>query len=94
MADICSMLPKAHRTAAFLLPPSNATTGSTVSVFADTFQGGPSRNAISSLAGGGQGLKSDRAELAAGHQLLIPSGSGSICVHQGRGKACPCKPCI
>lgn len=93
-AGLCRMLPATHGTAAFLLPPSNATSSLAVSVFADNFQEGPSRNPISSLAGGRQGLQSDTAELAAGHQLLIRSGSGSICMHQGRGKARHYKPCI
>lgn len=57
MASLHAMLPVAHGTAAFLLPPSNATSGSAVSAFADNFQEGPSKNPISSLAGGRQGLQ-------------------------------------
>lgn len=93
-AGLCRKLPMAHETAAFHLPPSNATSSSAVSAFANNFQEGLSRNAISSLAGGRQGLQSDTAELAAGHQLLVHSGSGSICMCQGRGKAHHYKPCM
>lgn len=92
--SLCRKLLTAHGTAAFFLSPSNATSGSAVSAFADSFPEGLSRNPISSLAGGRQGLQSDTAELAAGHQLLIRSGSGSICMRQGRGKARRYKPCI
>lgn len=74
--------------------PTNATSSSAVNAFTDNFQGGLSRNPTSSLAGGRQGLQSEMAEPAAGCQSLICSGSGSICMCQGRGKARHYKPCI
>lgn len=73
---------------------SNATSGTALSAFADNFQEGLPRNPTSSLAGGRQGVQSDTAEPAAGHQLLICSGSGSTCTCQGMGKAHHYKPCI
>lgn len=74
--------------------PSNANSSSAASAFAGNCQEDLCRNPTSSLARGRQGLQPGTAELTAGHQLLIHSGSGSICVHEGRGKARHYKLCM
>lgn len=74
----------AHETAAFHLPPSNATSSSAVSTFANNFQEGLSRNAISCRAGGRQGLQSDRQSSLQGTSYSSILGlEAFVCVKGG-----------
>lgn len=87
-AGLCGMLPAAHRTTDFLLPPSKTTSGSSGSAFGDNFQEGLSRNPISSLAGG----KQTRQSLLQGTSYSSVLGLEAFVCIKGGGRLATINP--